>query len=168
VFRYLRRVGWQRAARYAVLAPLVEAACALPWAPARAAALRLLGARIGPAAWIERVRLYNIYSNGLRNLEIGDGAYVGPGAVIDLANPVRIGARASFGPGVTILTHFDVGGPDHPLADRYHPRVDAGVEVGDGAGVSAGSLLMPGARVPAGTLVPPRKVVRAPSGGDRI
>lgn len=157
--RYLRHVGWRRAVRYALLAPFVEAACALPWAPARAAALRLLGARLGPGTWIDRVTIWNFYQEGLKNLETGAGCYIAPGVILDLANPIRLGDRAALCPRVTVLTHMAVGLPDHPLAGLV-PRQDAPVEIGAGAIVGAGAILLCGVRVEAGAVVPAGTVVR--------
>jgi acetyltransferase-like isoleucine patch superfamily enzyme len=85
-------------------------------------------------------------------LRVGDGSWLGHGCHLQSAGGIFIGRRAGVGPNAVILTSTHAETPrDAPIFER--PLELASVEVGDGADVGAGAILLPGARVGARSLV---------------
>lgn len=83
-------------------------------------------------------------------LSLGRDAFVNADCYIDATAEVRLGAQVHLGPGVRILTTSHVIGP----AERRASGLTAApVEVGDGAWLGAGSIVLPGCRVGAGCIV---------------
>jgi acetyltransferase-like isoleucine patch superfamily enzyme len=79
-------------------------------------------------------------------LHIEDGAWLGQDCYLSSAGGIRIGARAGIGPRVMILTSTHAETPP-PAAITDAPLTFAPVEVGAGADVGIGAILLPGARV---------------------
>ncbi|WP_448852895.1 Pls/PosA family non-ribosomal peptide synthetase [Corynebacterium sp. 335C] len=114
---------------------------AAPWwfnpsmaTPATTAGMRLLGARIGRGVWLES---YWLPETDL--VELGDGAVVGPGCVVQthlFQDRVMSLGPVTLGRGATLAAH-SVALPAAVL--------------GDGAHVGPGSLVMRGDHVPGGT-----------------
>jgi acetyltransferase-like isoleucine patch superfamily enzyme len=124
----------------------------------RARLLGVLGASVGRNVRIYEVQLFNL-EKGFSNLAVADDVHIGPGCRLDLAGPLRIGARSTLSPGVTILTHADAGASHgSALCALYPPRVEA-VTIGSdcwlGANVTvlAGSALADRVVVAAGSVV---------------
>ena len=127
----------------------------------RAQMLRLLGASVGRNVRVYEIRLFNL-ENGFHNLAIADDVHIGPGCRLDLAGPLRVGARSTLSPGVTILTHADPGASHKSRVARiYPPRIGAvfsgedcwlganatvlaGMTIGDLVVVAAGSVVTRG------------------------
>lgn len=91
-------------------------------------------------------------------LRIADGAWIGQDCYFHSAGGIHIGAQAGIGPRVMVLTstHEEIPPPaailDAPL--RFAP-----VEIGAGADVGIGSILLPGARIGAGAQIGAGSVV---------
>jgi acetyltransferase-like isoleucine patch superfamily enzyme len=164
----LSQIGWARAARFGfyTLALLPYRMALFP--QARAAWLRLLGARIGPRAILHDVRFFNLYRRGLAGLDVGAECFLGDECLLDLAEGIRLEPQVTLGERVLILTHTNVGYRDHPLQARF-PASSAPVVLERGCFVGAAVTILPGLTigresfVAAGSVVtesvPPRTLV---------
>ena len=85
-------------------------------------------------------------------LWIEDGAWIGQDCYMHAAGGIRIGASAGVGPRVMIIssTHEETA-PPAPIIDA--PLRFAPVEVGAGADIGIGAILLPGAKVGAGAQI---------------
>ncbi|HNQ34938.1 MAG TPA: DapH/DapD/GlmU-related protein [bacterium] len=97
-----------------------------------------------------------------RNLMIvGPDSWIGPGCYLHSAGGLTIGRAVGIGPQVKILTSQHPGQPaDLPVMWTgldFKP-----VEVGDGADLGCGSILLPGVTVGAGAIVGAGAVVTRP------
>ena len=144
--RALREIGVGRAARYVLLelAMVVERVLLLP--PLRAIWLKLLGARLGRDTVFMDVRFSNLDRTGLGGLVVGDRCYLGRDVRLDLAEPITLGDDVTLADRVFVLTHMNVGYPDHPLQGAFPPQKRP-ITIGRGAFVGAGAILLPGAEV---------------------
>jgi len=91
-------------------------------------------------------------------LRVADGAWIGQDCYFHSAGGIRIGEGAGIGPRVMILTSVHEETPP-PAAILDAPLRFAAVEVGAGADVGIGSILLPGARVGAGAQIGAGSVV---------
>ena len=83
-------------------------------------------------------------------------SFVNGDCYIDATAEVRLGDQVHLGPGVRILTtSHEIGPPER----RASTLTAAPVEVGDGAWLGAGSIVLPGSRVGAGCIVAAGAVV---------
>lgn len=147
-----REIGIMRALKF-VLGEFVGAVLALCVFPQlRVLVLRLLGARIGRDSIVYNIRLMNFYRGSLRHLVLGDGCFIGPDCLLDLAAPIECGDHVTLGPRVTILTHLNVGYTGHPLQAEF-PSREEGVRIGSGSFIGASSTLLCGIEVGEGCLV---------------
>jgi acetyltransferase-like isoleucine patch superfamily enzyme len=174
----LGEIGWGRALRFGLctLAMLPYRAALVP--QLRAPWLRLLGAKVGRRAILHDVRFFNLYRRGLGGLAIGDECFLGDECLLDLAEAVTLEPQVTLAERVLVLTHRNVGYADHPLQTHFPPMaapvvfergafvganvtVLAGVRIGAGSFVAAGSVVTKD--VPPGTLAAgvPARVVRA-------
>lgn len=119
-----------------------------------------MGARVGLEVRVHRCQLMNLDTpNGFRNLTVGDGVHIGPGCILDLANALEIGSRATIAPGAIVLTHADAG--HSGVATRF-PRIDAPTAIGADAWVGAGAIILAGSHVGASAVVGAGSVVGEP------
>jgi acetyltransferase-like isoleucine patch superfamily enzyme len=164
----LRQIGWGRAARFGVYTlAMVPYRLAL-FPQARAAWLRLLGARIGARAILHDVRFFNLYRRGLAGLDVGAECFLGDECLLDLAEGIRLEPQVTLAERVLILTHTNVGYHDHPLQAHF-PAAAAPVVLERGCFVGAAVTILPGLTigresfVAAGSVVtesvPPRTLV---------
>ena len=112
----------------------------------RVVLLRLFGAEIGRNTIIHEVKFINLYRGSFRNFQVGNDCFIGHDCLFDLAAPIRLGDQVTLAQRVSVLTHLNVGYPDHPLQQYYPARV-AGVEVGNGAFVGVSSTIMCGVSI---------------------
>lgn len=139
-------IGWRKAVRYAFFTlAMVPYRCAL-FPPLRALWLRLLGARVGRRTILHDVRFFNLYRTGLAGLAVGDECFVGDECLFDLADAVVLEDRVTLAERVVVLTHMNVGYPDHPL-QRHFPARQAPVRFESGSFVGAGVTLLAGVTV---------------------
>ena len=113
----------------------------MPHPRAAALLLRLAGARVGPGVRIHRLRLMN-HEMGVENLEIGEGAYIGPECLIDVAGPVRIGARSCISARSILISHSDANSSHGNVnATRFRPS-RLGVAVGPDVWLGVGTIVL--------------------------
>lgn len=85
-------------------------------------------------------------------LRIEQGSWIGQDCYMHSAGGIRIGERVGIGPRVMILTSTHRETPP-PAAILDAPLSFAPVEVGAGADIGIGAILLPGARVGAGAQI---------------
>ena len=130
----------------------------LPWPPPmRAWWLRRLGAAVGARAVIHRCHFINLEVAGFSNLSVGAAAHIGPESMLDLAQAVEVGARASLAPRVTVLTHADPG--ESSVRER-HPRSEGPVIIEADAWIGSGATILHSVRIGAGAVVGAASLVR--------
>lgn len=117
--------------------------------------LRAAGCKISPrTTFLGKVRFVGASPS---NLEVDEGAIIGPNITLGVDGKITIGRNVSIGPGVTIYTGtHDVG----PAARRMDPRVRAkAVVIEEGAWIGLNALILPGVRIGAGAIVSAGSVV---------
>lgn len=164
----LQQIGWGRAARFGVYTLAMVPYRVALFPQARAAWLRLLGARIGARTILHDVRFFNLYRRGLAGLDVGAECFLGDECLLDLADGIRLEPQVTLAERVLILTHTNVGYHDHPLQAHF-PAASAPVVLERGCFVGAAVTILPGLTigresfVAAGSVVtesvPPRTVV---------
>jgi maltose O-acetyltransferase len=93
---------------------------------------------------------------GGTSISIGDGTFINVGVMLDASAPIRIGRKCIVAMRVLICTSsHETGTPDH-FVDR---PTRAGVTIGDGCWLGAGSLVMPGVTIGANCVVAAGAVV---------
>ena len=117
--------------------------------------LRVLGALGHEFAHRARIRPGTLVTGS--RLSLGRGTFVNGGCLIDATAPVRVGDEVRIAHRVQILTADHELGPSRR---RAGPETAQPVEIGDGAWVGAGAILLPGARIGAGCTVAAGAVVR--------
>lgn len=118
--------------------------CVLP--QIRVALLKLLGAKIGRNTIIHEVKFINFYRGSFKNFKVGDDCFIGHDCLFDLAAPISLGNQVTLAQRISVLTHLNVGYPDHPLQQRY-PSYVAEVVVGDGTFVGVSSTILCGVNI---------------------
>jgi maltose O-acetyltransferase len=144
VRRGIRHVLWTAA--YAFVYPLLF----VP--PLRALGLRLAGATIGPHAVVMNLRLFNLDRGGLRGLRVGRDCFIGDECLFDMAAAITLGDHVTLAERVIVLTHTNVGYPDHPLQAEFPPSI-APVTILDGCYIGAGAIILPGVTIGPGTAI---------------
>jgi len=120
---------------------------ALPYPNLRTYFLRLGGASIGENSFIHDITFMNVYSNGFKNLSIGDKTTIQTGCIIDLADKVTLGNEVTIGPGVSIFTHEDCGVKMGKPLGKYFPRKVGGVSISNGAWIGANATILHGVNI---------------------
>lgn len=154
----LREIGLRKAVRYGVQTLAAAPLSALLFPQARAAYLRLLGARIGADSIIHDIRCFNLYRTGFAGLRIGARCFLGEGCLLDLADRIELADDVTLAERVTILTHRNVGYADHPL-QRHFPPMQAPVLIERGAFIGASVTVLAGVRIGAASFVAAGAVV---------
>jgi putative colanic acid biosynthesis acetyltransferase WcaF len=117
--------------------------------PLRVAALRVMGARIGPQCLIlPGVRVLMPW-----NLQLEDYVAIGEGANIYNFAPVRIGRMTV----VSQFTYLCTGSHDYKRADM--PLIYAPITIGEQVWVAAGVFVAPGVQIADGVVVGAMSVV---------
>ncbi len=141
----LETVGTAKAVRflfygwYAVLIRM-----ALP--PVRVLLLRWAGARVGRDTVVFDAVYSNLYHYGFGKLSLGDRVFIGDGVMLDVRGGITVGPDVTLSNRATVVTHINVGYPDHPLQKRY-PSGEAPVTIGRGAYIGTGAIILPGVTV---------------------
>ena len=114
--------------------------------PVRVWLMRLAGAKIGNDTVIMDVRCINIHNHGFSRLSIGNNCFIGDETMLDVRGGIRIEDDVTISQRVTIVSHINVGYPDHPLQKRY-PMKESAVVIQKGAYVATGAIILPGVSV---------------------
>ena len=125
--RSIRHVLWMAA--YTFIYPLLFVS------PLRTLGLRLAGAAIGRHSVVMNLRLFNLDRGGLGNLRL-----------FDMAAPIMLGDQVTLAERVIVLTHTNVGYPDHPLQTEF-PAFIAPVRILEGCYIGAGAVILPGVTI---------------------
>ena len=165
----LGEVGLRRLARYAAWQAYAAGLGLTPTPPARAALLRLGGARIGRGSVIQPgLRLENLDRGpGLSLLSLGRSCWLGYDVHLDLADRIVLGDRVTLASRCALNTHLNVGYADHPL-HRHVPGGTAPVRVGPGSFVGLGAIVLAGARLGPETFVAAGAVVSGEHPGHEL
>lgn len=153
VSRAIRSVGRNRHRAMPRLRALQLAARLLPtnmFGRARAALLRLDGARLGPATRIYgALDLHGLNLHG-RNLVTGRNVWISPRCSFDLSATITLGDDVSLGHDVVIITaDHEIG----PTRRRCGPLAPRPVRIGAGAWIGARTTILPGVVIGAGSVV---------------
>lgn len=127
--------------------------------PMRVVFLRLLGANIGRDVVIHSIRFINLYRGSLANLTVGNSCFLGGQVLLDLADKITLGNHVTLAERTIVLTHVNVGYQDHPL-QRYFPPFHKKTIFEDGSFVGVNSTVLAGVRVGKGAFVAAGSVVK--------
>ena len=163
----LKEIGFKKAFRYVILSPINIFMQLLPYPQLRSLLLKILGAKIGKHTVIENATFVNFYYNGFGNLQMGKNCFIGPKAVIDLAEKIVMEDNSTISMGSIVLTHMNVGYKDHPLQSKY-PKKVAAVTLKQGSFVGAGSIIFPGVELGEKCLVGAGSVVKQNQPGNTV
>ncbi|MHB8509168.1 MAG: acyltransferase [Candidatus Dormibacteria bacterium] len=121
--------------------------------------IKLMGGTIGAGTELYPPLFLNSSNTRFRNLVIGNDCHVGRLVLLDLAAKVTIGDGATIAMGTMIITHVDSG--KSPLGISRLPREARPVEIGRGAYVGAGAIILAGVSVGEMAIIGAGAVVRA-------
>lgn len=141
----LQAIGFSKAIRYlwySWYAWLIH--CSLP--PVRVWLLRLAGASVGSDTVIFDVQFSNLYHYGFKKLRIGNRCFLGDGVMLDVRGGIVLEDDVTLSNRTTLVSHINVGYPDHPLQTRY-PTKEAKIRIQHGAYIGTGAILLPGVTV---------------------
>lgn len=149
----LRAIGLRKALRYVFWSIGYHLGYRiLCLSPLRVLWLRAAGARIGSNSVIMDVRFFNLHRGSFRNLRTGRDAFIGDECLLDVADRIVFGEQVTLAERVAVLTHTNVGYPDHPLQGLFPPSTGA-VRIGDGCYIGAGVIILPGVTIGPRTVV---------------
>jgi acetyltransferase-like isoleucine patch superfamily enzyme len=114
--------------------------------PVRVVALRALGAHIGKGCVILDCSFFNAYHYGFTTLTIGDHCFIGDEVMIDLRGKTVLEDMVTVSNRVSLVTHMNVGFPDHPLQHRY-PTKESHIHLKKGCYIGLGAIILPGVTV---------------------
>ncbi len=136
-------IGWQKAVRFVWCGMYqgILSRAFLP--PVRVWLLRLVGATVGNDCVIYNVHFDNLYHYGFAKIRIGNKCFIGDEVLLDARGGVTLEDHVTISNRVAILTHINVGYPDHPLQKAY-PTKEAEVIIKRGAYIGTGAKLLPG------------------------
>lgn len=142
----LQAIGWTKAIRFVwtgVCAGLIHW-CFFP--QLRSALLHIAGVKIGTDTVVFDVRFANLYHYGFRKLKIGKKCFLGDEVSLDLRGGITLEDEVTVSNRVAIVTHINVGYPDHPL-QKYFPTKEAPVILRKGCYLGTGATILPGVTV---------------------
>ena len=113
--------------------------------------LRSKGALVGQGVRIRPGLVLENVDKDLSNLEIGEGTHIGAQVLMDLAQEIKIGSRATVSMRCMILTHMAVGDSKSDIARNAECKAPVVLE--DDVYLGAGVIVLPGVRLGQGCLV---------------
>ncbi|MEK7577793.1 MAG: acyltransferase [Patescibacteria group bacterium] len=126
--------------------------------PIRVWLLQLVGAKVGKDTVIMDVRFINMHNHGFSKLHIGDRCFIGDEAMLDVRGEITLEDDVTISNRTTIVTHINVGYPDHPL-QKHYPMKESRVVIKRGAYVATGAILLPNVTIGKESIVAAGSVV---------
>lgn len=114
--------------------------------PVRVLLLRLCGANVGSDTVIFDVRFANLYHYGFKRLRIGNRCFLGDEVMIDVRGGVILEDDVTLSNRTNVVSHINVGYPDHPL-QKVYPTHESRVVIKRGAYIGTGAIILPGVTV---------------------
>lgn len=114
--------------------------------PVRVWLLRLAGASVGADTVILDVRFANLHHYGFRKLTIGSRCFLGDEVSLDARGGITLEDDVTLSNRVSIVTHINVGYPDHPLQKQY-PTKESRVRIKQGSYIGTSAIVLPGVTV---------------------
>lgn len=114
--------------------------------PFRTLLMRLAGARVGTDSVVFDIRFANLYHYGFSRLTIGNRCFLGDEVMLDVRGGVTLEDDVTLSNRVNIVSHINVGFPDHPLQKLY-PTTESHVKIKRGAYIGTGAIILPGVTV---------------------
>ncbi|MDO8451921.1 MAG: acyltransferase [bacterium] len=108
--------------------------------------LRIFGAKVGKECIIMDIKLSNAHHHGFSRLKIGDRCFIADDVLLDCRGGVLLGDDVTVSERVNIVTHINVGYPDHPL-QRFYPTRENRVTIGSGVYIGTGATIFPGVKI---------------------
>lgn len=145
MMKTLKTVGIWKAIRFVWFFMFCEI---LRWSlpPVRVWLLRLSGARVGRDTVIFDVRFANLYHYGFSKLTIGNRCFLGDEVMLDVRGGITLEDDVTISNRANIVSHINVGYPDHPLQKTY-PTKEARVVIRRGAYIGTGAIILPGVTI---------------------
>ncbi|MBI3577137.1 acyltransferase [Candidatus Gottesmanbacteria bacterium] len=139
----LEVIGWEKALRFlffTVYRLLLHGAI-VP--QLRSFLLVAAGAKIGGGSVILDVDFSNLHHYGFRRMKIGKRCFIGDGALLDTRGGLDFGDDVTLSSRVVLITHTNVGFPNHPLQKVYPPK-EGKITIGNGAYLGTAAIVLPG------------------------
>lgn len=114
--------------------------------PIRTWLLRMSGARVGKDTVLMDVKFVNVHQHGYSRLSVGNRCFIGDGAMLDVRGGITIEDDVTVSNRATIVTHINVGYPDHPL-QKIYPMRESAVVIKKGAYVATGAIILAGVMI---------------------
>lgn len=112
---------------------------------------------IGDRVYLGHDAYINGYFSG--QVEVGEGSWIGQRCYLHGAGGIRIGKGVGIGPEVKMLTSTHEVDEDLSSHIINSPLVFASIEIGDGADIGVGAVILPGVRIGRGSQVGAGSVV---------
>lgn len=154
----LKTIGIKKALQfvfYSLYAKLLRL-CIFP--QVRVMLMRLAGASIGADTIIYNITFSNLYHYGFSKVTIGKRVFIGNDVLLDLRGGIVLEDDVTLSDRSTIVTHINVGYPDHPLQGVY-PTKESVVTVKKGVYIGTGAIILPGSTIGKETVVAAGAVV---------
>lgn len=110
--------------------------------PVRVWLLRLAGAKVGNDTVIMDVDCINVHQHGFSRLIVGNRCFIGDQAMLDIRGGIRLEDDVTVSNRASLVTHINVGFPDHPLQQQY-PMKESAVVIKKGAYIATGAIVLP-------------------------
>src|SRR3989344_7732261 len=114
--------------------------------PVRAWLLRLAGAKVGADTVMFDVRFVNLYHYGFSKLSVGNRCFLGDEVMLDVRGGITLVDDVTLSNRVSVVSHINVGYPDHPLQKLY-PTRESAVVIKHGAYIGSNAIILPGVTI---------------------
>ncbi len=108
--------------------------------------LQVVGVSVGADSIVYNVRFANLYHYGFRKLKIGKKCFLADEVLLDMRGGITFEDDVTISERASILTHINVGYPDHPL-QKFYPTKEAAVTLKKGCYIATGAIILPGVTV---------------------
>ncbi len=146
VMKALETIGFAKAFRF-VWTGLYAAILHICFFPQlRGLLMGIVGVSIGDDSIIYNVSFANLYHYGFIRLTIGKKCFIADNVMLDMRGGITLEDSVTVSEQAAILTHINVGYPDHPL-QKFYPTKEARVTLKKGCYVATGAIILPGVTV---------------------